>query len=296
MTEKAERRLTVLRSAQDPSVNFVSPHGDGFLEARYVRRAPAYLSCYLSSQSGCNRGCTFCHLTSSRQVSFDHATADAYMAQAERVLSYYTASRPPAQYVNFNFMARGEALANPHFTEGQGANQLLVRMGTLAAFHKLRARFNVSTILPRTLSRPLEDIFSYMLPTIYYSAYSHDEAVRARLMPGALPFLEALQVLRRYQAHSKKVVKIHHALIAGVNDTREAVDGLLDAVADEGLRVEINLVSYNPSGPGMGEPSTPEQVQMVAAMMKDHLPLNAVKVVARVGFDVKASCGMFVGG
>jgi adenine C2-methylase RlmN of 23S rRNA A2503 and tRNA A37 len=115
-------------------------------------------------------------------------------------------------------------------------------------------------------------------------------------MPGALPFLESLQVLHRYQQHSKKVVKIHHALIAGVNDTREAVDGLLDAVADVGLHVEINFVAYNPSGPGMGEPSAPEQVQTVVAMMKDRLPPAAVKVVPRVGFDVKASCGMFVGG
>ena len=62
----------ILKSNLDQSVNFVENQLVGFLESRYVRKVDEYFICYLSSQTGCNRGCKFCHLTASGQTQLNH--------------------------------------------------------------------------------------------------------------------------------------------------------------------------------------------------------------------------------
>lgn len=62
------RHIQMLKSQLDSSVNFVETQLVGFLESRYVRREPRYFVAYLSSQTGCNRGCGMCHLTVTGQT------------------------------------------------------------------------------------------------------------------------------------------------------------------------------------------------------------------------------------
>ena len=46
----------------------------------------------------------------------------------------------------------------------------------------------------------------------------------------------------------------------------------------------------------LGREPSDQVIQACAQILRDRLPLTGrVKVVGRVGFDVKASCGMFVG-
>src|SRR5689334_1695522 len=99
-------------SRQDASVNWDRPADVGRIEARYVRRCPDYFVVYLSSQTGCNQGCRMCHLTATGQTRLRDVTHAEFLEQAETVLDYYRNSAPTARTVHFNFMARGEPLAN----------------------------------------------------------------------------------------------------------------------------------------------------------------------------------------
>ncbi len=287
--------LRVLRSQEDASVNFIEEQLTGFFEARYVRRCDAYFVCYLSSHSGCNRGCTFCHLTATRQTSFVPSTINDYVAQALQVFKHYRAEvkagKPPARYMHFSFMARGEALANPHLLDRGG--ELLARLGQLAKDEGLPAKFCVSTIMPKTLHKSLVDVFGFLTPTIYYSLYSVDEAWRAKWMPGAMPVEEALRLLADYQRFSKKIVKIHHPFIKGENDQREHIDAMCDAIDRNGLVCEFNLVRYNPATPEQGAEPGEERLRWCLDRLRGRFK-GGVKVVDRVGKDVAASCGMFV--
>lgn len=296
MSEPERRRrqaLRVLHSQEDASVNFVEEQLAGFLEARYVRRCDDYFVCYLSSHSGCNRGCTFCHLTATKQTSFAPSTINDYVAQALQVFKHYRAEvragKPPAKYMHFSFMARGEALANPHLLDRGG--ELLARLGQLAKDEGLPAKFCVSTIMPRTLHKSLVDVFGYMTPTMYYSLYSVDETWRAKWMPGAMPVERALEHLAEYQRFSKKIVKIHYALIEGENDSAADLDAVCNAL--DGLLCEFNLVRYNPATPEQGRESCDEVRTMWLERLSRRFA-GQVKGVARVGRDVAASCGMFV--
>lgn len=304
--ESDRSKLRVLRSEQDASVNFVEEQLAGFLEARYVRRCAEYFVCYLSSHSGCNRGCEFCHLTATGQTSFTPSTINDFESQALQVLKHYRSERSridshditgfgfgPARYMHFAFMARGEPLANPHLLErGQ---ELLIRLGQLARDEGLPAKFCVSSIIPKTLHKSLVDVFGFVSPTIYYSLYSVEQAFRERWLPTAMQANEALKLLASYQRFSKKIVKIHFALIEGQNDSIESVRKLCDALDEHDLICEFNLVTYNPATAAQGRESAPEIIAERLAYIEERFA-GKVKAVKRVGYDVKASCGMFVGG
>jgi 23S rRNA (adenine2503-C2)-methyltransferase len=283
--------MNELRSQLDSSINFVEKHLEGFIETRYVRRANDYFNCYLSSQSGCNKGCRFCHLTATGQTKSDDIDLEGFMEQAVAVFSHYEKEAQPAKKVHYSFMARGEPLANKFMLEE--GDEILRSLAVYADHHNLYPKFNISTIMPKTLDKPLSAVFRLMQPTIYYSIYSVNPEFRKRWIPAAMDANDALIRLREYQEASKKIVKLHFAFIKGQNDSDEDVGKLCEAVARQKLMVEFNIVRYNPFSPEQGIESDEETVQHNAEAIRIALECP-VKVIQRVGFDVKASCGMFV--
>jgi adenine C2-methylase RlmN of 23S rRNA A2503 and tRNA A37 len=230
-------------------------------------------------------------LTATGQTSFRPSTINDFVGQALSVLKHYR-KEEPSRYMHYSFMARGEPLANPHLL-GKGP-ELLSRLGQLAADEGVPAKFCVSSIMPRTLDKPLYDVFGYVSPTMYYSLYSVEDAFRSRWLPTAMSASKALDMLANYQRFSKKILKIHFAFIEGQNDSAESVRKLCDALDERGLVCEFNLVAYNPATAAQGRESAPEVVFERLAYIGERFA-GKVKAVSRVGFDVKASCGMFVG-
>lgn len=286
-------KLTVLNSEIDPSVNFVEEQLVGFLESRFVRKCDEYFIAYLSSQTGCNRGCTFCHLTATGQTSFVDSSHNDFMAQAIQIFKHYRMQKRPAKYMHYNFMARGEPFANKILLDS--GDELLLKLGQIAKDEGLPAKFNISTIMPSTLKKSLPEIFGYVNPTVYYSLYSTDEKWRSKWMPAAMSVSEALTMLKEYQDFSKKIVKIHHTFIAGENDSEESVHAVCDAIENHKLICEFNLVRYNPASEDQGVESSDEIISRNIGIMTNRFKFNTkVQTIPRVGFDVKASCGMFV--
>lgn len=284
-------KLQVLNSEIDRSVNFVEEQLVGFLESRFVRKCDDYFIAYLSSQTGCNRGCTFCHLTATNQTSFVDSSHNDFMAQAIQVFKHYRKQNVRAKYMHYNFMARGEPLANKILLES--GDELLVKLGQVAKDEGLPAKFNISTIMPVTLKQSLVHTFNYVNPTIYYSLYSMNREWRSKWMPAAMEVEDALLLLKEYQDFSKKMTKIHYAFIAGQNDSEEEINLICDAIQRVKMHCEFNLVRYNPASPDQGVESSEEIIQRNIIILSERLS-GKVQIIPRVGFDVKASCGMFV--
>lgn len=284
-----------LKSTLDDSVNFVRPALEGFFECRYVRRTSDYFVCYLSAQSACRQACKMCHLTVTKQTRAIDAGIAEVREQALAVLDYYKEHiRPkkPAKVVHFSFMARGEPLANKYLWGGNCS--LFSDLYHLARGLDLYPRFCISTILPKTLDDSLVNLFGPYQPDIYYSVYSTSETFRKKWLPNAAPVDAALTRLVDYQRLTRKLIRLHWAFIEGENDSTEDVRGILRAVRCAGLRVDVNIVRYNPYSPLQGREPTEEVIRGLAELIRYELPESTVKVVDRVGFDVKASCGMFV--
>ena len=284
----------ILKSEIDSSVNFVWKQGNGqAIEARYVRRHPEYVACYLSSQTACEQACRFCHLTATGQNKPEEVQMMDLVWQADKVLSYYkeVSVENPAQVVHYNFMARGEPMSNPFFVH---TNQpVLQDLAYCAMNYELLPRFLISTIMPESLDpdKPLREYFPVIQPEIYYSLYTLRREFRRRWLPRAMDPMKALRLLADWQQHSKKIIRIHHALIKDKNDGLGDAEQILTAVEEIGLRVDFTLVRYNPPTERDGQESN--QYEDYAGILR-HSGKHRVKVIQRVGFDVAASCGMFV--
>jgi adenine C2-methylase RlmN of 23S rRNA A2503 and tRNA A37 len=287
--------FTAHRSAQDASVNWDRAADVGRIEARYVRRCKDYFVVYLSSQTGCAQACRMCHLTATGQTHLRDATLGELVEQAKIVLDHYRLEGPPARSVHFNFMARGEPLASRVLLAH--ADTLLGELSRMAVALNLHPRHLISTICPRELGDCLlEDIFVVHHPEIHYSVYSVSERFRRRWLPKALPAEVALDRLTSWQRTTQKIVTLHHAYIAGENDAEGDVHAICDALEERKLMVHINIVRYNPYDPSRhGVEPAEEVIERNAAIYRARLPNARVGVIARVGFDVAASCGMFFG-
>jgi adenine C2-methylase RlmN of 23S rRNA A2503 and tRNA A37 len=287
--------FTEHKSAEDASVNWDRPAGAGRLEARYVRRCADYFVVYLSSQTGCAQACRMCHLTATGQTRARDATPGELVEQARVVLDHYRRAGAPARMVHFNFMARGEPLASRVLLAD--ADNLLGELSRMAVELGLRPRHLVSTIYPREMGdRRLEDVFLVHHPEIHYSIYSVSERFRRRWLPKALPAGEALDRLASWQRSTLRLVVLHHAYIAGENDSEGDVHAICDALEERKLLAHVNVVRYNPPDPARhGVEPGEDVIRRNAAIYRERLPGARVAVIPRVGFDVAASCGMFLG-
>lgn len=283
----------VLKSDEDRSVNFILPMKDGFLEARYVRRNDDHFIVYLSSQTGCKHACRFCHLTATGQTSFEPVTMDLYLEQALRVLAYYDGivdSEKPIKNVNFNWMARGDALSNPHMINDN--REIIGCLSCLARQRGLHAKFNVSTIIPCDFKSTLLTAFGGSPIDFYYSIYSMNEKFRKCWLPKALPVMHALELLSEWQKSQHREVVLHWAFIAGQNDSEADVHDICDAIDQNGLQVRVNIVRYNP--PNEKSVETPQVIiDRNLRIIQERLSEQS-KIVQRVGPKIFASCGMFV--
>jgi adenine C2-methylase RlmN of 23S rRNA A2503 and tRNA A37 len=189
-------------------------------------------------------------------------------------------------------MARGEALVNPYLLSD--SNSILSELQRLARERSLIPQFNISTIMPKTLAgKKLKDIFPGIQPEIYYSIYSVDEDFRKRWLPKSLPVEESLKMLVDWQEFSGKIPKIHFAFIENENDSIESVTAICDAVNNVGLKVNVNIVRYNPFSERQGTEPSEEIIERNMHVMQELLPNARINLIKKVGFDVQASCGMF---
>ena len=283
----------VLYSAEDASVNFINDRPDGgALESRFVRREQDYFIAYLSSFTGCNKACRFCHLTQTRQTMMTPATIDDFEDQALKVFRHYR-QFDDAMRVNFNFMSRGEPLTNPHILDNWiGVKS---RLQSLATQHGLVAKYNISTIMPDNMAdRSLVDIFGSTGAQLYYSLYSLKTDFRKRWLPLAMDPHAALWKLVEWQQKSGQLVTLHWAFIEGQNDDLETLEEIVMAILVRGLNVKFNCVRYNPYSDAQGKESREEVIQRNFKYLADAFGNEHSRIVPRVGFDVAASCGMFV--
>lgn len=285
---------TEYRSEQDASVNWTRPTPDGgMLECRYVRRKPEYFIAYVSSHSGCRHACRFCHLTQTGQTTFRETPIQELEEQLSQVFGHYDRLGRQARRVNINFMARGEPLSSRVLLDGFGAFATIARR--MAEARGLEHRINLSTIFPQDAAGvDLAGAFGEAPVRIYWSLYSLDKGFRKRWLPRAQDPQSVMAKLLEWQARAHGEVVLHWAMIDGQNDSDRDLQAIAEFVRGSGLRAKLNLVRYNPHSPKTGREALEARYEAALRIVGAAMSEPGSKVVSRVGFDVKASCGMFM--
>jgi adenine C2-methylase RlmN of 23S rRNA A2503 and tRNA A37 len=161
----------------------------------------------------------------------------------------------------------------------------------------VEAKYNISTIMPEEVADvDLAEIFGNDVSNvvIYYSLYSMRQSFRKRWLPKAMDPDKALDKLAEYQRKTGGRIALHWAFIEGQNDDLQTLAEIIAAVQMRKMDVKFNLVRYNPYSPAQGKEPSEEILQRNFNLLNKAFGSSESRIVPRVGFDVKASCGMFV--
>lgn len=278
-------------STIDESINYSKPTADGgMIETRFVRRIEDRFIIYISSMTGCDKACRHCHLTQTKQVMATHLSHDEMIEQARVVLQSSDISK--STLVHFNFMARGEPMSNTNVNAS-----LFIALKNLATQYGLESRIKISSIFPLDFKfTQISEIYNAECPPVdfYYSLYSLDTSWRKRWLPKAASPDVAFRWLANFQKNTGNRVILHWAIIHGENDSPETIPDIINYVKSFGIRFDFNLVHYNPPN-SKSQIASESTKRNYLLKMKRHLSgVGRVKDIPRVGFDVKASCGMFL--
>lgn len=299
----------VLRSSIDSSINFIFCNDQGqILESRFVQRDPDKFIIYLSSQTGCEQACRFCHLTQmGHNKNVSSTSLEEFSYQAVTVLRHMeiqSAIQLTATKISFNFMARGEPFVNSLFQTNP--DRIYATLTDIAAqYGYTDVDFKVSSILPRFTA---DDTLSFTIPyramldraifqskydvRLYYSLYSTSAVFRKHWMPRGLSPESAGQILF---GTSDRLV-LHQAFISDENDSTHDVEAILNWMYHYRIKADVNLVRYNPFSVNCGREAPASRIENCMETFAASAQVKTIQLINRVGLDVSASCGMFVTG
>jgi len=236
----------------------------------------------VSSQVGCAMGCDFC---ATAKAGFERDLSSG------EIVEQFLALRDEARAVGRRlqtmvFMGMGEPLLNL-----ENVCKAIERIASNDMGGLGYRQVTVSTvgIVPGIEALAASGLGVYLA----VSLHAPDDPTRARLLPAGRRYgvREILAAADLYQSRAGRPVSIQYCLLAGVNDSIGQADHL--ATLLDGRRMHVNLLHYNPTGPGFrGEAYTPSSDEATKSFLAR---LRRNGIVAHVrrsrGPDIDAACG-----
>ncbi|SRR5579885_153375 len=231
----------------------------------------------VSTQVGCQMGCTFC---ATGQMGFErNLKAEEIVAQ---VLHFALLLKKRGEHVtNLVFMGMGEPLAN--YAETIRAVRLLTDP---RAFGLGQRHITISTVgvMQGIASLAKEDL----QVGLAISLHAPNNELRKRLVPTARPnsVEDLIATTRSYFKKTGRRVTIEYALIEGVNDSPENAAEL--AALLKGNGTHVNLIPVNPTAGGFERPKW-KRITDFERILKESKISCTVRV--EKGVEISAACG-----
>ena len=235
-------------------------------------------SACLSSQVGCNMGCSFCAsglLKKQRDLSAGEIVSQALMIQKQldedgERLGNIVVMGTGEPFDNYDNVMRAMSILNDPYGLQIGSRHISISTCGIVPGIRRFARENLQYNLAISLHAPNDEL-------------------RNRLMPvnRAYPLKELFDALKEYSTLNNRRLTFEYLLLKGVNDSRKEADEIRDLL--KGLNAYINLSPYNKVSEKDFETSDDEN----ALRFYDLLKKNSVAVTLRQkkGDDIDAACG-----
>ena len=269
---------TMQRSNDGTIKNAVRLH-DGLLVESVLIPSKSRTTACVSSQVGCSLNCRFCataRLKRMRNLNPDEIY-DQVVAIDKQSRLYN--NRPLSNIV---FMGMGEPLMN--------YNNVLKAIDKITSKEGLGMsprRITVSTSgVPKMIKKMADDEVKFNLAVSLHSAI---DEVRTSIMPfnETFPLNDLREALEYWYDKTKNRITYEYVVWKGINDTKEAVEALIQFC--KFAPSKVNLIEYNPIDDGEFQQANNSAIKMYVDMLEAR---NIIVTIRRSrGKDIDAACG-----
>lgn len=289
---------------------------NGHIQTKLVDRNKYVV--FISSSLGCYLSCVFCHLTIKGSQYRKLHTAQV-VANVKEAIESEIQRKPEmrGRFIKLCWMGMGDAIAQPDMVQdatlalmdwvmAQGYAQGLdcvdlstvmppVKNDWAERFVELNSQLEKYPINPESFKMEQAEFATqseYKNRSrfrLFYSVHSAIQATRDKMVPKAMPLIEALPKLREFATRGPNLL-LHQLFIEGLNDSKEEVDALLEILATYFPEQELRVLRYNfcDRSPYKEWDQIDEAVARIA---DNHASL---KVQISSGKEVAAACGQFL--
>ena len=266
------------QTSKDGTIKFLFELSDGALIESVLMKFDYGYSACISSQVGCNMGCSFCAsglLKNQRNLNTGEIVLQVLMLQMEL-------DKKELRLGNIVVMGTGEPfdnydnvmnfLATVNHDRGLGIGSRHITISTCG-------------IVPRIYDFANE----HTQYNLAISLHAPNDELRDKLMPvnHAYPLKELMEAVKYYGQENNRRLTFEYILLNGVNDRPEHAKQLSKLL--HGMNAYVNLIPYNAvDEKGFKSVSHDEAMVFYDLLMKNHVRCTIRK---EHGTDIDAACG-----
>lgn len=270
------------QESKDGTIKFLFELFDKNLIETVLMKQPYGYSVCVSTQVGCNMGCSFC--ASGRLAKVRNLSAGEIVLQVLMVQQYLDKVQQRVSHVvimgigepfdNYDAVLKFIRIINNPFGLAIGARHItLSTCGIIAGIKKYQDE-NLQINLAISLHSAIENKRSKLMPI-----NKKDDLISLK------------KALKEYQSKTKRRLTFEYIVLNGVNDSKEDAQALIDY--SKGLDVYINLIPYNE----VSESGFKKVDKKSALAFYDLLKKGGLNVTLRkeLGSNIDAACGQLRG-
>jgi len=239
------------------------------------------------SQTACNLGCKFCHLSDIDNLKVRGLDwYEIYFPINYIIEDLNLLNNSQEKTLLISFMGAGEPLLN---TNELISSMLHIKWGYIDNYKEVR--FAIASLIP-SMNKVIyftNEIKSKDLNCkIHFSLHFTNNKQRKEFMPASSNIRNSLALLEHYTLYTGNKAEIHYTLIKDVNDTNQDIDNLLHLVY--GRAIPVKFLHYNEKE--TLNCFTSNRISQFTKILED----NDIETEFYIppGRDIGSSCGMFL--